>query len=148
MEEAGQKAVLMAGDVQDPKDCRAIIDKAVSELGGIDILINNAAHQATFKEIEDISDEEWDLTFRVNIHAMFYLTKAAVPVDWLGARRRHGRCGYSGRHCCVADCVALRRLGASAGSPLGGVLERAVRPEEMHLPGFGFLEPTGRPKQR
>jgi NAD(P)-dependent dehydrogenase (short-subunit alcohol dehydrogenase family) len=79
VEDAGRKAILIAGDVQDPKHCRAIIDKAVSDLGGIDILVNNAAHQATFKKIEDISDEEWDLTFRVNIHAMFYLTKAAVP---------------------------------------------------------------------
>ena len=77
--DAGRKAILVAGDVQDPKHCRTIIDKAVSDLGGIDILVNNAAHQATFKKIEDISDEEWDLTFRVNIHAMFYLTKAAVP---------------------------------------------------------------------
>jgi NAD(P)-dependent dehydrogenase (short-subunit alcohol dehydrogenase family) len=77
--EAGRKAVLMAGDVQHPAHCRAIIDKAVAELGGIDILVNNAAHQATFEEIADISDEEWELTFRVNIHAMFYLTKAAVP---------------------------------------------------------------------
>jgi NAD(P)-dependent dehydrogenase (short-subunit alcohol dehydrogenase family) len=76
--EAGQKAVLVPGDVQDPTHCRTIIEEAVSELGGIDILVNNAAHQATFKEIEDISDEEWELTFRVNIHAMFYLTKAAV----------------------------------------------------------------------
>ena len=42
--------------------------------------MNNAAHQATFKSIEDISDEEWELTFKVNIHAMFYLTKAAVPL--------------------------------------------------------------------
>ena len=48
-------------------------------LGGIDILINNAAHQATFKDIGEISDEEWQMTFEVNIHAMFYLTKAAVP---------------------------------------------------------------------
>ena len=79
IEEAGRKAVLVPGDVQDPAHCRAIIEKAVAELGGIDILVNNAAHQASFKEIEDISDEEWDLTFRVNIHAMFYLTKAAVP---------------------------------------------------------------------
>jgi NAD(P)-dependent dehydrogenase (short-subunit alcohol dehydrogenase family) len=79
VEEAGQKAMLISGDVQDPKHCRDVIAKAISELGGIDILVNNAAHQATFKEIEDISDEEWDLTFRVNIHAMFYLTKAAVP---------------------------------------------------------------------
>lgn len=79
VEEAGRKAVLVAGDIQHASHCRAIIDKAVSELGGIDILVNNAAHQATFSDIGDISEEEWELTFRVNIHAMFYLVKAAVP---------------------------------------------------------------------
>ena len=79
VEDAGRKAVLVPGDIQTPAHCRAIIEKAVSELGGIDILVNNAAHQATFQAIEDISDEEWELTFKVNIHAMFYLTKAAVP---------------------------------------------------------------------
>ena len=78
VKEAGRKAVLVAGDLQRPDHCRAVIAKAVSELGAIDILVNNAAHQATFKSIEDISDEEWELTFKVNIHAMFYLTKAAV----------------------------------------------------------------------
>ncbi|MBN9433287.1 MAG: glucose 1-dehydrogenase [Bosea sp.] len=79
VEAEGRKAVLVAGDIQDPAHCRAIIDTAVKELGGIDILVNNAAHQASFSSIEEISDDEWDLTFRVNIHAMFYLTKAAVP---------------------------------------------------------------------
>jgi NAD(P)-dependent dehydrogenase (short-subunit alcohol dehydrogenase family) len=79
VEEAGRKAVLVPGDIQTPAHCRAIIDKAVAEFGGIDILVNNAAHQATFSSIEDIPDEEWELTFKVNIHAMFYLTKAAVP---------------------------------------------------------------------
>ena len=77
--EAGRRAVLVPGDIQDPAQCRAIIANAISELGGIDILVNNAAHQASFKSIDEISDEEWDLTFKVNIHAMFYLTKAAVP---------------------------------------------------------------------
>ena len=79
VEDAGRKAVLVPGDVQHADHCRDIVKKAVSELGGIDILVNNAAHQATFKSIDDISDEEWELTFKVNIHAMFYLTKAAVP---------------------------------------------------------------------
>ncbi|MHC1551338.1 SDR family oxidoreductase [Phyllobacterium sp. K27] len=79
VEEAGGKAVLVSGDIQSAEHCRAIIGKAVSELGGIDILVNNAAHQATFDDIGEISDEEWELTFKVNIHAMFYLTKAAVP---------------------------------------------------------------------
>jgi NAD(P)-dependent dehydrogenase (short-subunit alcohol dehydrogenase family) len=79
VEDAGRKAVLMSGDIGDPAQCRAVIEKAVCELGGLDILVNNAAHQASFKSLEDISDDEWELTFKVNIHAMFYLTKAAVP---------------------------------------------------------------------
>ena len=79
VEEAGRKAVVMPGDIQHAEHCRAIIDRAVSELGGIDILVNNAAHQDTFEEITEIPDEEWEVTFRINIHAMFYLAKAAVP---------------------------------------------------------------------
>jgi NAD(P)-dependent dehydrogenase (short-subunit alcohol dehydrogenase family) len=78
VEQAGRKAVPIRGDVQHPDHCRAIVDTAMSELGGLDILVNNAAHQSSFKSIDDISDEEWELTFRVNIHAMFYLCKAAV----------------------------------------------------------------------
>jgi NAD(P)-dependent dehydrogenase (short-subunit alcohol dehydrogenase family) len=74
-----QKAVLVAGDLRSPEHCRSVIKQSVEALGGVDILVNNAAHQATFKDIGDISDEEWQLTFEVNIHAMFYLTKAAVP---------------------------------------------------------------------
>jgi len=79
VKQAGRQAVLVPGDLQHPDHCRAVIAKAMSQLGGIDILVNNAAHQASFKSIEEISDEEWELTFKVNIHAMFYLTKAAVP---------------------------------------------------------------------
>jgi NAD(P)-dependent dehydrogenase (short-subunit alcohol dehydrogenase family) len=79
VKQAGRQAVLVPGDVQSPEHCRAIVEKAKTELGGIDILVNNAAHQASFKSIEDISDQEWELTFKVNVHAMFYLTKAAVP---------------------------------------------------------------------
>jgi NAD(P)-dependent dehydrogenase (short-subunit alcohol dehydrogenase family) len=79
VEEAGRKAVLVPGDVASPEHCRSIVAKSVQELGGVDILVNNAAHQASFKAIEDITDEEWDITFRTNIHSMFYLTKAAVP---------------------------------------------------------------------
>ncbi|MEG3164784.1 glucose 1-dehydrogenase [Sphingomonas sp. PB2P19] len=79
IEQAGQQAVLVPGDIGTPAQCRAIVDKAVSAFGRIDILVNNAAHQMTFETLADIPDEEWDLTFRTNIHAMFYLCKAAVP---------------------------------------------------------------------
>ena len=79
VEREGRKVVLVPGDIRDPEHCRFIVRRAVEELGGVDILVNNAAHQATFKEVEDISDEEWQRTFETNIHAMFYLSKAAVP---------------------------------------------------------------------
>ena len=79
VEEAGRKAVLVPGDIQHAEHCRSIVRTAVSELGGVDILVNNAAHQASFDDIEDIEDAEWEMTFRVNIHAMFYLSKAVIP---------------------------------------------------------------------
>jgi NAD(P)-dependent dehydrogenase (short-subunit alcohol dehydrogenase family) len=79
VQQTKQKALLVRGDIQHPEHCRTIVQRAVSELGGVDILVNNAAHQASFKDLQDITDEEWNLTFRVNIHAMFYLVKAAVP---------------------------------------------------------------------
>lgn len=79
IEAEGRKAILVAGDVSVPKHCREIVERAWTEFGTVDILVNNAAHQATFKDISDISDEEWQHTFAVNIHAMFYLVKAAVP---------------------------------------------------------------------
>jgi len=85
VESAGRTAVLVPGDIGDPAHCRAIIQRAVEELGGIDILVNNAAHQMSFENLEDIPDEEWDATFRTNIHAMFYLVKAALPHMGQGA---------------------------------------------------------------
>jgi NAD(P)-dependent dehydrogenase (short-subunit alcohol dehydrogenase family) len=79
VEEAGRKAVLVAGDISSSRHCRAIVDRAVADLGGIDVLVNNAAHQVSFDDIEEITGEEWDLTFRINVHAPFLITQAAVP---------------------------------------------------------------------
>jgi NAD(P)-dependent dehydrogenase (short-subunit alcohol dehydrogenase family) len=79
VEAAGRKAVLVPGDISSADHCRSLVGKAVDEFGQIDVLVNNAAHQNTFNAIDEISDEEWEFTFAVNIHAMFYLTKAAVP---------------------------------------------------------------------
>ncbi|MEH0070143.1 SDR family oxidoreductase [Pannonibacter sp. Pt2-lr] len=79
IEESGRRCLSIAGDIADAEFCRAIIRKAVDTFGRIDILVNNAAHQDTFDELSEISDEEWERTFAVNIHAMFWLTRAAVP---------------------------------------------------------------------
>ncbi|MCC2955661.1 SDR family oxidoreductase [Massilia sp. IC2-477] len=78
VEEAGRKAVLVPGDLADAAHCRAIVDRAVQEFGRIDVLVNNAAFQMTHDSIEEIPDEEWDYTFKVNITAMFHICKAAV----------------------------------------------------------------------
>ena len=77
--ETGHASLALPGDIADPAHCRAIIDKAVERFGRIDILVNNAAHQETFNDLDEIPDAEWQRTFAVNIHAMFYLAKAAVP---------------------------------------------------------------------
>jgi NAD(P)-dependent dehydrogenase (short-subunit alcohol dehydrogenase family) len=79
VEAAGRQALLVPGDISSADRCRSIIAKAVEEFGRVDILVNNAAYQNTFNSIDELSDEEWEHTFAVNIHAMFYLTKAAVP---------------------------------------------------------------------
>ena len=78
VEQAGRRCVLMPGDLSEPAHCRAVIDRAAAEFGGIDILVNNAAYQMTHENLEDITAEEWDYTFRLNIGAYFYLTKAAL----------------------------------------------------------------------
>jgi NAD(P)-dependent dehydrogenase (short-subunit alcohol dehydrogenase family) len=79
VEQAGRRAVLVSGDVSQPEHCRKIVDEAVAAFGKVDVLVNNAAYQMTHETIEEISDEEWDHTFRTNISAMFYLVKAALP---------------------------------------------------------------------
>ena len=80
VEEAGRTAVLMPGDIGDEAHCLALVERAMTEFGRLDILVNNAAHQATIDSIEEITSEEWDRTMRTNLYGMFYLCKAAVPV--------------------------------------------------------------------
>ena len=79
VEKAGQRCVVVAGDLSDAAHCRGLVQQCIGELGGIDILVNNAAYQMSRSSLDDISEEEWDYTFKVNIGAMFHLCKAAVP---------------------------------------------------------------------
>lgn len=79
IKQEGKKAVLIAGDISDEKHCKSIIDLAMKELGGIDILVNNAAYQMYHESLQDLTAEELDHTFKTSIYAMFYLCKAAEP---------------------------------------------------------------------
>jgi NAD(P)-dependent dehydrogenase (short-subunit alcohol dehydrogenase family) len=71
--------VVVRGDIQSEEHCIALVDQTVRDLGRIDILVNNAAFQRTYADIADITADEWDTTFRTNIYASFFLSKAAVP---------------------------------------------------------------------
>jgi NAD(P)-dependent dehydrogenase (short-subunit alcohol dehydrogenase family) len=79
VEQAGRRAVLVAGDLSDPQHCAQVVEQAMREFGRIDVLVNNAAYQMTHETLEEITDDEWEHTFDVNVHAMFRLCKAAVP---------------------------------------------------------------------
>jgi NAD(P)-dependent dehydrogenase (short-subunit alcohol dehydrogenase family) len=76
---AGRKAVLLPGDIKSEAFCKKLVDDAVRALGGLDIVVNNAARQVAQTSILDISTEQFDETFKTNVYAMFWISKAAVP---------------------------------------------------------------------
>ena len=76
---AGRRGVGLPGDLRDEAFCNHLISEAVNQLGGLDILVSNAARQVAQKSILDISTEQFDATFKTNVYAMFWLTKAAIP---------------------------------------------------------------------
>jgi NAD(P)-dependent dehydrogenase (short-subunit alcohol dehydrogenase family) len=78
VEAEGRVAILVPGDVADPSYAEHAIDRTVDELGGLDILVNNAAYQQHQKALEDITDEQLDRTFRTNIFGYFYMARAAL----------------------------------------------------------------------
>jgi NAD(P)-dependent dehydrogenase (short-subunit alcohol dehydrogenase family) len=77
--DAGQKAVAIAGDIADPAHCKHLVDTAVGQFGKLDVIVNNAAFQKSSKSLSEISDEEWRRHYDVNIHAMFFILRAAEP---------------------------------------------------------------------
>jgi NAD(P)-dependent dehydrogenase (short-subunit alcohol dehydrogenase family) len=77
--QAGRKAVALPGDIRQEEFCNHLVNEAVGQLGGLDILVNNAARQVARQSILDISTEQFDTTFKTNVYAMFWITKAALP---------------------------------------------------------------------
>jgi NAD(P)-dependent dehydrogenase (short-subunit alcohol dehydrogenase family) len=166
VEEAGRKAVLVAGDVSKPQHCRDIISKAVEEFGKIDILVNNAAYQMTRESLEDIPDEEWDYTFATNISAMFHLCKAAVPhmtpgSSIIGSSSVNSDMPSPTLAPYAATKAAIANLTASLAQMLGekGIRVNSVAPGPIWTPlipstmpeekveSFGKDTPLGRPGQ-
>ena len=79
IKEAGRKAVAIPGDLREESFCKKLVNEAVQQLGGLDILVCNAGRQQTRKSILDITTEDFDATMKTNIYAPFWIIKAAVP---------------------------------------------------------------------
>ncbi|MEU7893332.1 SDR family oxidoreductase [Nonomuraea sp. NPDC049152] len=79
VEAAGRRCVLLPGDLADADHCVAVVEQAVAEFGGLDVVVNNVAYQAPVESLEELTDEQWEHTFAVNIHSYFRVTKAALP---------------------------------------------------------------------
>jgi NAD(P)-dependent dehydrogenase (short-subunit alcohol dehydrogenase family) len=166
VEEAGRKAVLIAGDVSDPQHCRDIIAKTVEEFGRVDVLVNNAAFQMNHETLEEIPDDEWDHTFATNISAMFHLCKAAVPhmrpgASIIGSSSVNSDSPSPTLAPYAATKAAIANLTASLAQMLGpkGIRVNSVAPGPIWTPlipatmppekveQFGDDTPLGRPGQ-
>ncbi|MCI1018399.1 SDR family oxidoreductase [Microbacterium sp. C5A9] len=79
LRDAGATVATIPGDLRDPEYCRTLVAKAVGALGGLDILVNNGGKQVYQESLADITDEQFDDTFKTNVYAMFWITKAALP---------------------------------------------------------------------
>jgi NAD(P)-dependent dehydrogenase (short-subunit alcohol dehydrogenase family) len=79
VEAAGRKALLLPGDVSDPAFCRSSVERTVKAFGRLDILVNNAAFQNRQDSLDNITEEQWDRTFKTNIYGYFYMAQAALP---------------------------------------------------------------------
>ncbi|HEV2531585.1 SDR family oxidoreductase [Phenylobacterium sp.] len=79
VETEGRRAILLSGDVADPKFARSAVDRTVAQLGKLDILVNNAAFQEHVTDFEDLTEEHFDRTLKTNLYGYFHMAKAAVP---------------------------------------------------------------------
>ena len=79
IESEGRRALMMQTDVREPKACQKAVDSTLNNFERIDILVNNAAYQDSKKSIDEITEEDWDRTFRTNIYGYFHMVKAALP---------------------------------------------------------------------
>ncbi len=166
VEEAGRRAVLVEGDVSDPAHCRSLVDRAVNELGRLDVLVSNAAFQMNHADLEEVSDEEWQHTFATNVSAMFYLVKAALPhlqpgSSIIGSTSVNSDmpspdlAPYAATKAAVANfCASLAqmlgprgiRVNSVAPGPIWTPLIPATMPPEK-VEHFGEDTPLGRPGQ-
>ena len=166
VQESGQQAVKLPGDISDPAHCRALVQAAIDRFGRLDILVNNGAFQMTRTKLDEITDEEWDLTFRTNVHSQFYLCKAALPhlkpganiINTSSVNSKHpmpSLLAYSATKAAIANfTIGLAQMLVEQGIRVNAVLPGPVwtpfipvgmEPEQVKT--FGSQSPMGRPAQ-
>ena len=158
--------MLLPGDIALAQHCKAVVDRTVAELGGLDILVNNAAYQKPNESLDDIEIEDWDRHFQVNINAMFYVTKFASKhlkagasiVNTSSVNSKHpmpSLLAYSATKAAIANftvgaaqLLAERQIRVNAVLP--GPIWTPFIPAGMHpeqIKSFGSNTPFGRPGQ-
>ncbi|WP_125132521.1 SDR family oxidoreductase [Microbacterium sp. 10M-3C3] len=166
VEDAGRRAILLPGDIADAAHCRALVERTVSELGGLDILVSNAAFQMDHPTLEEISDDEWDRTWATNVSAYFHLVKAALPhlkegASIIGSSSVNSDqpsptlLPYAATKAAIANMTAslaqlLAERGIRANSVAPGPVWTPLIPATMppeKVESFGQQAPLGRPAQ-
>ncbi|MEJ5056086.1 SDR family oxidoreductase [Sphingobacterium sp. MYb382] len=166
IEKAGSKGALLPGDIRSEEFCRFMIEETVAEFGRIDILINNAAYQMSYDNLEDISALEWNKTFETNLSAMFYLVKHALAHIPTGGSIINTTSvnAYTPNPSLIpyaASKAAIQNFTASLAKKFleegKGIRVNAVAPGPVWTPlipstipdheGFGSKSPMGRPAQ-
>ena len=164
--EAGREALLLPGDISAVEHSRALVRDTVGRFGRLDVLVNNAAFQKTRTSLDEISEEEWDHHFAVNVGAMFYLTKAAVPhmkpggaiVNTSSVNAKHpmpSLLAYSATKGAIANfTLGLAQMLVDKGIRVNAVLPGPVWTpfivtgmEPASQESFGSQSPMGRPAQ-
>ncbi|MGY5882569.1 SDR family oxidoreductase [Modestobacter lacusdianchii] len=166
VEDAGRRCVLVPGDLADRAHAKTIVPTALEELGGIDVLVNNAAFQMSHESLDEISDDEWDHTLALNLTAMFTLIRDAVPHMQPGAAIINSSSVNSDNPSPTLAPYAMTKAGianfsASMAQLLGekGIRVNSVAPGPVWTPlipstmpadkvaSFGGNTPLGRPAQ-
>ena len=167
VESEGRRCIQIAGDVSDATFCRRAVNRTVKELGGLDVLVNNAAVQQDRKTLDGVTEEQWDRTFKVNIYGYFYMVKAAARHLKAGATiiNTGSITGLDGsKH--LLDYAATKgainaftkslaqmlvdkkiRVNCVAPGPVWTPLNTAAKPTAKEVSKFGEDTPYGRPAQ-
>jgi NAD(P)-dependent dehydrogenase (short-subunit alcohol dehydrogenase family) len=164
--DAGREAIELPGDIADPAHCRSLVQTAIDRFGRLDVLVNNGATQTSRNSLDEITDEEWDRTFRVNVHSQFYLCKAALPhlkpgasiINTSSVNSKHpmpSLLAYSATKAAIANfTLGLAQMLVEQGIRVNAVLPGPIwtpfipagmDPEQVKT--FGSQSPMGRPGQ-